>query len=76
MVLKPLFTKHLPRLYPGVIDKIFFHHDKATSHTSDLAINYLEKLKSDIGISYIEKKNLPVKYPDRSPLDFFLALVT
>ena len=70
-VLKPLFTKHLPVLYPGEMDKVFFHHDKATSHTANLTTRYLDQLKTELGISYIDKKNIPVKSPDGSPLDFF-----
>ena len=70
-VLKPLFTEHLPRLYKRDLHKVFFHHDKATSHTSNLATAYLDQLKNDIGISYIEKQDIPVKSPDGSPLDFF-----
>ena len=38
-VLRPLFTEHLPRLYGKYINKVFFHHDKATSHTSELTIS-------------------------------------
>lgn len=70
-VLRPLFTEHLPRLYPGEMDKVFFHHDKATSHTADLTTEYLDELKADIGITYLEKQDIPVKAPDASPLDFF-----
>ena len=71
LVLKPLFTKHLPLLYPGEMDKVFFHHDKATSHTADSTTDYLEELKTNIGISYLEKQDIPVKAPDASPLEFF-----
>jgi len=70
-VLKPLFTEHLPRLYPGEMNKVFFHHDKATSHTARLTTEYLDELNADIGITYLEKQDIPVKSPDASPLDFF-----
>ena len=70
-VLKPLFTIHLPRLYPNEMNKVFFHHDKASSHTANLTTEYLEQLKSSIGISYLEKYYIPVKAPDASPLDFY-----
>ena len=70
-VLKPLFEEHLPRLYGEDMKKVFFHHDKATSHTADLTTKYLEKAKRETGISYIEKHDIPVKSPDASPLDFF-----
>jgi len=70
-VLKPLFTVHLPRLYPNEMDKVFLHHDKATSHTANLTSSYLAKMKREVGISYISKEHIPVKAPDGSPLDFF-----
>lgn len=70
-VLKPLFTEHLPKLYRNEMDKVFFHHDKASSHTSHLTTRYLEKMKAELGISYIDKEDIPVKTPDASPLDFF-----
>lgn len=70
-VLKPLFRDHLPRLYPNDMHNVFFHHDKASSHTADLTTAYLEKMKTELGISYLEKQDIPVKCPDGSPLDFF-----
>jgi hypothetical protein len=72
-VLKPLFTIHLPCLYPNEMDKVFFHHDKATSHTATFTARYLEQLKRELGIQYLEKQDIPVKAPDASPspLDFF-----
>lgn len=70
-VLKPLFTIHLPRLYGNEMNKVFFHHDKASSHTARLTVEYLEKMKKEIGISYLENSEIPVKAPDASPLDFF-----
>ena len=69
-VLKPLFTVHLPRLYPNEMDKVYFHHDKASSHTDNLTTEYLVKMKSELGISFINKDEIPVKAPDGSPLDF------
>ena len=70
-VLKPLFTMHLPRLYPNEMDKVYFHHDKASSHTANLTTAYLVKMESELGISFINKDEIPVKTPDGSPLDFF-----
>ena len=70
-VLKPLFTVHLPRLYPNEMQKVFFHHDKASSHTANLTIGYLEQMKVKYGITYIEKESIPVKAPDASPMDFY-----
>ena len=70
-VLRPLFTVHLPALYGREINKVFFHHDKSSSHTANLTTQYLEQLKSEIDISYISREDIPVKAPDASPLDFF-----
>jgi len=70
-VLKPLFTIYLPSLYPGEMDKVFFHHGKATSHTANKTTQYLEEVKRELGISYLNKEDIPVKCPDGSPLDFF-----
>lgn len=70
-VLKPLFNEHLPRLYPKDMNKVFFHHDKATSHTANLTLGYLDEMRTKYGITYIEKENIPVKTPDASPLDFY-----
>lgn len=70
-VLKPLFEDHLPRLYKKEINKVFFHHDKATSHTAGITTAYLEQLKREKGIEYIKPEDIPVKAPDASPLDFF-----
>ena len=59
-VLRPLFTEHLPRLY----GKVFFYHDKATSHTADLVRDYLEEVSEELGITYLDKEDIPVKCPD------------
>ena len=70
-VLKPLFMEYLPALYKNEMHKVFFHHDKASSHTSDETMKFLKKMSDELGISYLEKKAIPVKSPDASPLDFF-----
>lgn len=70
-VLKPLFTVHLPRLYKNEMHKVFYHHDKATSHTAKKTTEYLDKLNEELGITYINNKDIPVKTPDGSPLDFY-----
>lgn len=70
-ILKPYFEVHLPKLYPGEMNRILFHHDKASSHTAGLTMEYLRGLKAEVGINFLEKKDIPVKGPDISPLDFF-----
>ena len=53
------------------MDKVYFHHYKASSHTANLTTEYLVKMKAELGISCINKDEIPVKAPDGSPLDFF-----
>jgi hypothetical protein len=70
-VLKPLFNKLLPRFYPNEMNKIFFHYER---HTSRTTTSFVEKQRRKKFINYIESKDIPVKSPDASPLDF-LALI-
>ena len=70
-VLKPLLEVEIPKLYPGEVNKVFVHHDKATSHTASLTTKYAEDLKRRLGITIISKNDIPVKSPDTSPMDFF-----
>lgn len=70
-VLKPLFENELPRVYGGELDKVFFHHDGAPSHTAKKTTEYLENVHNSIGINYIKKDEIPPYSPDVSPLDFF-----
>ena len=69
-VLKPLFSVHPPRFYPNEMDNFFLHHDKASSHTANLAISYLAKMKEELVVSYMSKEDTPIKTPDGSSLDF------
>jgi histone-lysine N-methyltransferase SETMAR len=70
-VLKPIIEEHLPRLYPQDMDKVFLHHDKASSHTARKTMAYLEEISSKLGITFIKNSDIPVKSPDASPMDFF-----
>jgi hypothetical protein len=70
-VLKPLFEIHIPKLYPNEMNKIFFHHDMASSHTSAKTQQFLQEMAIKYGINYIKNKDIPVKSPDASPMDFF-----
>ncbi len=69
-VLQPLMKKHLPKVYPNEMDKVFYHHDKASSHTASKTQEYPEEECLKIG-TYIKNKDIPVKSPDGSPMDFF-----
>ena len=71
MVLKPYFEQYIPNLYPNDIHKVIFHHDKASSHTSNFTTAYLNQLKHEKRINFISKEDIPVKGADISPLDFF-----
>ena len=70
-ILKPLVDDFLPKIYPGELNKVFVHHDKASSHVSRLTTDYMTKVTKDIGIQFIDKGQIPVKSPDASPLDVF-----
>ena len=43
-VLKPIIEKELPKIYPGEMHKVFLHHDKCTSHTSSVVMQYLREV--------------------------------
>jgi hypothetical protein len=70
-VLKPLLEVEVPKLYPGECDKVFVHHDAASSHTARNTQAYATHLKQNLGITLIQNKEIPVKSPDASPLDFY-----
>jgi [histone H3]-lysine36 N-dimethyltransferase SETMAR len=70
-VLKPILEDSVAKLYPGELDKVFVHHDMATSHTSRKTAAYAQDLKDRLGITIISKDQIPVKTPDGSPMDFF-----
>jgi len=70
-VLKPLVEHHLPKLYPHDMSKVKIHHDAASSHTAKKTAAYAAEVKQKVGVSIIFNKDIPVKSPDASPLDFF-----
>jgi len=70
-ILKPYFNIYLPALYPQDMNRILFHHDKASSHTANLTTEFLEEQERKHGITFLPKQDIPVKGPDISPLDFF-----
>jgi hypothetical protein len=70
-VLRPLMKIHLPKIYPNEMDKVFYHHDKASFHTSSKTQEYLEEECLKMKITYIKNKDIPIKSPDSSPMDFF-----
>lgn len=70
-VLKRLLEEELPNLYPGELDKVFVHHDAASSHTARFTQQYAKELQEKLGITIIPNKEIPVKSPDISPMDFY-----
>ncbi|UYV79266.1 UBR3 [Cordylochernes scorpioides] len=69
-VLKPVIEQ-LKDLYPGEMDKVFLHHDKASSHTSNKTQQFIQEMKDTLGLNFIRNSDIPVKSPDASPLDFY-----
>ncbi|UYV70385.1 hypothetical protein LAZ67_7002806 [Cordylochernes scorpioides] len=69
-VLKPVIEQ-LKDLYPGEMDKVFLHHDKASFHTSNKTQQFLQEMKDTLGLNFIRNSDIPVKSPDASPLDFY-----
>lgn len=70
-VLRPLVEKYLPALYPGELDRVWVHHDGASSHTAGDTMKYMDKVTETTGIRFIKNHEIPAKSPDGSPLDFF-----
>ncbi|UYV79179.1 K02A2.6-like [Cordylochernes scorpioides] len=66
-----LVIEQLKDLYPGEMDKVFLHHDKASSHTSNKTQQFLQEMKDTLGLNFIRNSDIPVKSPDASPLDFY-----
>ena len=62
---------HLPKLDPQDMHKVFLHHDKASSHTARKTTTYLAGMREKVGISFIQKEDIPVKSPGAAPMDFF-----
>ena len=70
-VLTKIIEEELPKIYPGEMDRVFFHHDKASSHTASITTHYLESKSEELGIRFLNKNQIPVKGADISPMDFF-----
>ncbi|OXA63018.1 hypothetical protein Fcan01_00539 [Folsomia candida] len=61
----------IPKKYPGELDKVFIHHDAASSHTAKFTQQYAQDLKRRTGMTLISNSEIPIKSPDTSPMDFF-----
>src|SRR5277367_6953281 len=60
-ILKPYLEKHVPQIYPGELDKVTFHHEKASSHTARSTTAYLQDLKTKTGMIFIANEAIPTK---------------
>ncbi|UYV69955.1 SETMAR [Cordylochernes scorpioides] len=69
-ILEPIFLNDIPSIYGKQSNKVWFHHDNATSHTSSSTQAYLEDLRQRTGINTIPKNRTPGKSPDLAPMDF------
>ncbi|UYV60179.1 CLCN3 [Cordylochernes scorpioides] len=69
-ILEPIFLNDIPSIYGKQSNKVWFHHDNATSHTSSSTQAYLEDQRQRTGINTIPKNRTPVKSPDLAPMDF------
>jgi len=70
-VLKPLLEVGVVGLYGEEASKVYILHDAAPAHTSTFTRAYAEDLKERLGMTIIFNKEIPVKSPDTSPMDFF-----
>jgi hypothetical protein len=70
-VLKKILEEEVPRLYPGELEKVFLHHDAASSHTAKFTQQYGATLSATTGMKIISNEEIPVKSPDASPMDFY-----
>ena len=69
-VLTPIYHTEIPALYGRDKNKVWVHQDKASSHTSRSTLAFLQRMEQETGIHAIPLSNIPVKYPDASPMDF------
>ena len=70
-ILLPFFKHEIPSLYPQCHQSVGLHQDKASSHTSQSTVNFLEKMERETGIRAIPFTHIPAKSPDVSPMDFY-----
>lgn len=66
LVLKPMFKRDIPRLYPGEEKKIILHMDSAGAHVKDTVVEWLQDQK----IRFITKEEWMANSPDLSPMDY------
>ena len=69
-VFKPLINKYLIPHFKEDINKVTIHHDKASSHTANRTKEFMEEMNRKHGIAFLDKKDIPVRGADISPMDF------
>ncbi|UYV72820.1 hypothetical protein LAZ67_10000887 [Cordylochernes scorpioides] len=68
-VLKPVIEQ-LKDLYPGEMDKVFLHHDKASSHTSNKTQQFLQEMKDTLGLNFYQELGHSSEVSRRQPTGF------
>ena len=63
--------KELVPLFKDDMDKVFIHHDKASSHTAGKTVEFLTQMNEKYGITFQRKEDIVVKGADVAPMDFF-----
>ncbi|GBM47900.1 hypothetical protein AVEN_104469-1 [Araneus ventricosus] len=58
-------------LYPQCHQTIELHQDKASSHTSQSTVNFVEKMEQVMGAKIVPFSDISAKSPDVSPVYFY-----
>lgn len=70
-VLKIILEKKIQFFYSGELGKVYVHHGSASSHTTRFTPAYAAELRANFGITLVSDKDMPLKSPDISLMDFF-----
>ncbi|CAG7719506.1 unnamed protein product [Allacma fusca] len=70
-VLKPLLEVEVQKRYGEDTSNVYVHHDATCSHNARFTQDYARELKDRTGVTLISNSEIPVKSPDKSPVDFF-----
>ena len=68
--LRPIIEDELPVLFPGEMNKVFIHHEKASSYISKQTMTFLTQMREKYAISFECKEEIVVEGADVSPVDF------
>ncbi|CAG7710439.1 unnamed protein product, partial [Allacma fusca] len=64
-----------PSVYSGVLDKVFIHHDTASSNTARKSQAHAQDVRKSTGVKIITNSEITIKSPDASQM-VFLVLAT